>query len=198
MGRLAGLLAAAILALTGGVSSAAEIPAPCLQPATDMDMTLAGLEREGWTILPGGTLTPSVADLLVWSYVPNYIGGDTGGEPLSTLLPLQARTVEGLARKRDIPSSKTRLARRDGAALAVFWRVEAPGRLEIQCRAAFVDPAAETPATEVARDPQQSLEDGFVLTTRLDAPALSARAGGVPVPTTVIDSTIRFAGEPAQ
>ncbi|UWQ18029.1 hypothetical protein [Jannaschia sp. M317] len=197
--RRAGAIALTLaLTLSGGLVRAAEVPDACLIPATDLDMTLAGLERAGWQVVPGGTLPPEVAELLVWSYATQYLTGDSGGEPLDSILTLQRRTVEGLARKRDIPTSKTRLLQRDGAALAVFWRVPEAGMMELQCRGAMLEAGADVPDTVIGTLARQEVDGGAIMILPLDAAALTAEIGGLAtVPTAVLDSYIRFEGEPS-
>ncbi|WP_371156331.1 hypothetical protein [Jannaschia sp. 2305UL9-9] len=199
MWRAASLAAVFGLALTGGAFAVGDVPPACLTPATDLDMTLSGLERDGWIAVPDGTLTPEVRDLLVWSYVSDYLIGDTGGEDVQRLLSLQLGTVDALARKRDIPGSKARLLQQDGGALAVFWRVATPETLEIQCRAVRLSPEYPASADLMDAGAVQAVPDGTVQTIVLNLDGIDASIDDAPVggPLLVGHSLIRFAGVPA-
>ncbi|WP_055083302.1 hypothetical protein [Jannaschia donghaensis] len=174
-----------------------EAPTACLTPAADTDTTLAALATQGWTALPDSTLPQDVADRLVWLYVAHYTTGDTGGEALASIVDLQSRTIKGLARKRDIPTSKTRFLTRHEGAMILFWRAPVPGRFELQCRIALDGP--DTPGSDpFARHAMEQVDHGQILTVALDRAAL-ARATGRDVKTAqLVDTYLIYGAEDAR
>lgn len=176
MGRGLRLLCAAALAAMAAPAVAQEVPQACVTPAADIDAPLVALGAEGWTPLPEGPLPPDVAGALVWLYVADYVIGDSGGETLPAIIALQGRTVTGLARKRDIPSSRTRFLTSDAGAMILMWREPVPGRIEVQCRIALTGPDAPGARPFVAA-PTRAVEYGTLRTIALDRATLSDAVG---------------------
>ena len=173
---------------------AAEAPAACLVPAADIDTAAAALAAEGWSPVPEGDLSEEAAERLLWLYVAQYTTGDTGGEALMSLVELQRRTVAGLARKRDISTSRQRLMMQDGAALILQWREPVPGLFELQCRIARDEGSA---SAGFLRAPDEAVPFGRVSVIRLDRDGLAAQTGA-DVPGTLIETYLTYPADATQ
>jgi hypothetical protein len=190
--HLRSLLAALLI---GGVfavpATAQEAPDACRAPVADIDAAVTTLAAEGWTPLPEGPLPQDIADQLVWLYVAQYTTGDSGGEALTALVELQARTVTGIVRKRDIPTSKTRILTGESGAMILMWRASSPGRVTLQCRTALTGPDAPG-ATLIDLAGAQRSQDDTVMRIALDRAGLAAATGRDVVTAQLIETSITF------
>lgn len=105
---------------------------PCLEPHPTIDAVVSRLESLGWETLDN--LPEQRRQALTWGYVARYFAGDSGGETISSVYRMQLKTVDGLAAKKDIDSSKTRFLAKPSDTMAVLWRTAPAGRIEIECR----------------------------------------------------------------
>ncbi|SDZ42308.1 hypothetical protein SAMN05444004_11416 [Jannaschia faecimaris] len=189
--RAIAMVAASLLLSMPQTAFAGLAPAACLVPTNSIDTAVDALTIEGWRVLPDGPLPEVVGDQLVWLYVAYYMTGDTGGETLSSILELQRRTVEGLARKRDITGSKTRLMTSDAGAMIVFWREPDQDHIEYQCRLALNGPDAPG-NTLFAVNEEERIADGYVQITALDRAALAEETGRDVVTAQLVETHLTY------
>lgn len=114
---------------TGDIMDSARL---CLTQTSEIDATSAALAAEGWRKLdPVGD---DALRTLAWTSVVYYFNGDSGGESLRSIYDLQIGTARGLARKKDIATSKSRFLSRGKDMAIVIWRKPTANITEIECR----------------------------------------------------------------
>ncbi|MEM6579568.1 MAG: hypothetical protein AAF678_13850 [Pseudomonadota bacterium] len=109
---------------------------PCLEPVDGLETLVSQMRKLEWTpvIDPDDLLVEDLA----WIHSVVYLGSDTGGASLDSILEIQRKAANGLLRKKDIPQSKSRFFRRERAdtsdSLMIAWREPSANVLEVECR----------------------------------------------------------------
>ena len=169
----------------------------------EVDSTVAALESTGWQRAPR-PLPEATAEQLIWPQALFYITGDSGGEALKSIVELQRRTVTGLAAKKDIPTSKTRILSRQlgdkTESVLLLWQIPSPGLISVICRfalssASLSDPqgALATPYPKMDQAPNQTLN-----ITSLNSAKIAAAIAGPMSVSGVVQTQHRFQLEVAQ
>ncbi|MCK0168163.1 hypothetical protein MWU52_11415 [Jannaschia sp. S6380] len=132
---------ATVVLVTAATPALADLPAACTQAPT-FAAALAQLEAGGWQTQPrDATFTQAQTDALAWTLMTRYVGTDTGGEEIATLLDLQRAAVPGLLARVDGDTTLSRVLLNGDDALTITQTRTAPGRIERSCRLASAGPA---------------------------------------------------------
>ncbi|MDQ2094712.1 hypothetical protein [Rhodalgimonas zhirmunskyi] len=107
------------------------VPA-CTQVTGDVDVVTAALGKAGWKV--ASKLSDAMVEDIAWANSAYYFGGDTGGASLAQVLDIQRKSARGLARKADIPRSRTRVLTRGDDTLVLALRTSVLGEIELECR----------------------------------------------------------------
>jgi hypothetical protein len=121
----------------------------CLVQTNDIDTIAEALRAEGWRKLD--PVPNEAIRSLAWTSVVYYFNGDSGGEQLRTIYDLQLGTARGLARKKDIATSKSRFLSRGEDTAIVIWRKPTEKITEVDCRFAA--------GSDATRDVRQTASD---------------------------------------
>ena len=104
----------------------------CLVQTNEIDTLAAALGAEGWRELD--PVPDDAIRSLAWTSVVYYFNGDSGGEQLRMIYDLQLGTARGLARKKDIATSKSRFLSRGDDTAIIIRRKPTAKITEIDCR----------------------------------------------------------------
>ena len=125
-----------ILAVTAiaGLPAWADIWDACTS-ALAFDAAIAELEAGGWQPQDrGAAFTDAQTDALAWTLMTRYVGTDTGGEDVATLLDLQRSAVPGLLVRVDTDTTRSRVLLNGDDALTLTQTRTASGHVERSCR----------------------------------------------------------------
>jgi hypothetical protein len=132
----------ACISALGSTAQADSAVTACLMPAGDIEQVTDALETTGWSIQNLKTLDAQTIDHLAWMRVVQFLKTGDGGETVQTIFGIQRKAVQGLARKVDLATSKTRVMTNDGNTAFISWRISPMGPYELDC--AFTGTAPET------------------------------------------------------
>lgn len=114
----------------------------CTAAEGDIEMIEKTLLEQGWLLIDGPS--DSAAANLSWVLASYYFNGDSGGESLTSILELQAKTAQALLKKKDIPQSKSRIFERGGETLRLTVQHPTETLTEYGCQAALSATSTKT------------------------------------------------------
>ena len=179
---------AAALSLSGpALAQVPDVLTTCLNPSDTVERTVETLTSQGWAVATHPDQETLTA--IAWTSVPMYMVGDSGGASLSEVLAIKLKTAKGLARKVDLPSSKTRILVRqqaDGQDTLVLIARTTPitKRAETHCHVSL------TAESGKGLEDQTILSEGAPGFTRVEAPDVAGTGTDQSIDVVLLDPEV--------
>ncbi len=113
----------------------------CAEKADDINDIVSKLTVIGWKSIPKDEISDQTVRDLSWIYMGQNLLGEPSLAQITQQADLQKRTVRGFARKKDIPSAKTRILIKDvqktSEAMIVNWVHIYPHVAWVECNLAL-------------------------------------------------------------